>query len=179
MIDWHTYIYTYIYIYIYIYIYMYFPSGSAVKNPAMQEAQELWVQSLDCEDPLKEGMATHSSILAWRIPWTKEPGRLQSRVLKRGTQLKQISTHAHILISIYIYMQKGRGGRESNIFYKAFIFSNGCYWLIFILIDKILIIPKPLQVTDPINQLSNVLCSSSFLQMLLFIFWNRGPNLKG
>ena len=68
-------------------------------------------------------------------------------------------------------MQKGRRGRESNIFYKAFIFSNDCYWLIFILIDKILIIPKPLQVTDPIrlNQLSNVPCSS-FLQMLLFIF---------
>ena len=37
-----------------------------------------WVQSLDWEDPLEEGMATHSSILAWRIPWTEEPGGLQS-----------------------------------------------------------------------------------------------------
>ena len=47
-----------------------------VKNlPAMWET---WVQSLGCEDPLEEGMATHSSILAWRIPWTEEPGRLQS-----------------------------------------------------------------------------------------------------
>ena len=56
-----------------------FPGGSAVKNPpAMQEAQELRVQSLGQKDPLEEGMATHSSILAWRIPWTKEPGRLQS-----------------------------------------------------------------------------------------------------
>ena len=36
------------------------------------------VQSLSWEDPLEEGMATHSSILAWRIPWTEEPGRLQS-----------------------------------------------------------------------------------------------------
>ena len=46
-----------------------------VKNlPAMWET---WVQSLDWEDPLKKGMATHSSILAWRIPWTKEPGGLQ------------------------------------------------------------------------------------------------------
>ena len=44
----------------------------------MQEAQELHVQSLGQKDPLEEGMATHSSILAWRIPWTKEPGRLQS-----------------------------------------------------------------------------------------------------
>ena len=47
-----------------------------VKNlPAMQETQ---VQSLGREDPLEKGMATHSSILAWRIPWTGEPGGLQS-----------------------------------------------------------------------------------------------------
>jgi len=46
-----------------------------VKNlPAMQET---WVQSLGLEDPLEEGMATHSSILAWEIPWTEEPGGLQ------------------------------------------------------------------------------------------------------
>ena len=48
---------------------MVFPRGSAVKNlPAMQEPQETQVQSLGWEDPLEEGMATHSSILAWRIP---------------------------------------------------------------------------------------------------------------
>ena len=40
--------------------------------------QEIQVQSLGPEDPLKKGMATHSGILAWRIPWTEEPGRLQS-----------------------------------------------------------------------------------------------------
>ena len=44
----------------------------------MQEIQETWVQSLGLEDPLEEGMATHSSLLAWRIPWTEEPGGLQS-----------------------------------------------------------------------------------------------------
>ena len=50
-----------------------------VKNlPAMQELQETWVPSLGWEDPLEEGMATHSSIFAWRIPWREEPGRLQS-----------------------------------------------------------------------------------------------------
>ena len=50
-----------------------------VKNPpAMQKRPELWVWSLGWEDPLEEGMATHSSILAWRIPWTEEPGGLQS-----------------------------------------------------------------------------------------------------
>ena len=43
--------------------------------PAMQET---WVQSLGVENPLENGMATHSSILAWRIPWTEEPGGLQS-----------------------------------------------------------------------------------------------------
>ena len=45
-----------------------------VKNPPAM--QETWVQSLSQEDPLEKGMATHSSILAWRIPWIKEPGRL-------------------------------------------------------------------------------------------------------
>ena len=50
-----------------------------VKNlPAMQETQETWIQSLGWEDPLKEGMATQSSILAWRTPWTEEPVGLQS-----------------------------------------------------------------------------------------------------
>ena len=58
---------------------IYFPGGSAVKNsPAMQETQETWVQSLGWEDPLEEGRATYSSILAWRIPWTEQPGVLQS-----------------------------------------------------------------------------------------------------
>ena len=54
-----------------------FPGGSVVKNHLpMQETQELWVQSLGWEDPLEEEMATHSSILAWRIPWKEEPGGL-------------------------------------------------------------------------------------------------------
>ena len=49
-------------------------SDQTVKNlPAMQE---IWVQSLGWEDPLEKGMATHSSVLAWRIAWTEEPGRL-------------------------------------------------------------------------------------------------------
>ena len=50
-----------------------------VKNlPAVLEMKQTWVRSLGQEDPLEEGMATHSSILAWRIPWTEEPGGLQS-----------------------------------------------------------------------------------------------------
>ena len=48
-----------------------------------KESLETWVQSLDWEDPLQEEMATHSSILAWKILWTEEPGRLQSRGSQR------------------------------------------------------------------------------------------------
>ena len=51
--------------------------AQSVKNlPAMQET---WVQFLGQEDPLEKGVATHSSILAWEIPWTEEPGGLQSK----------------------------------------------------------------------------------------------------
>ena len=58
--------------------------AQVVKNlPAVQELQEMRVRSLGQEDPLEEGTATHSSILVWRIPWTKEPGRLQSIGLQR------------------------------------------------------------------------------------------------
>ena len=57
--------------------------AQAVKNlPAMQET---WVRSLGREDPLEKGMATHSSILARRIPWTKDPGGLQSTGLQSRT----------------------------------------------------------------------------------------------
>ena len=61
-----------------------FPGGSAVKNPpAMQEPQEMWVQSLGWKGSLEEGMTTHSNILAWEIPWTEEQSWLQSMGLQR------------------------------------------------------------------------------------------------
>ena len=50
----------------------------AKNPPAKQETQKTWARSLGGEDPLKEGMATHSSVLTWRIPWTEESGGLQS-----------------------------------------------------------------------------------------------------
>ena len=60
-----------------------FPVGQMVMNlPAMQETS---VRSLSWEDPLEKGMATHSSILAWRIPWTEGPGELQSVKSQRDT----------------------------------------------------------------------------------------------
>ena len=75
------------------------PSGGVwseaqtVKNlPAMQETQ---VRSLGREDPLEEGMATHSSILAWRIPWTEEPGEPQSVGSHRVRQA-ETDRHTHI-----------------------------------------------------------------------------------
>ena len=54
------------------------PYGSAVKNPPAIQKTEVW--SLGWEDPLEEGMATHSTILAWEIPWTEEPTQLQSKM---------------------------------------------------------------------------------------------------
>ena len=55
------------------------PMSQVVRNPpAMQETQEMWIWSLCQEDPVEREMTTNSSILAWRIPWTEEPGGLQS-----------------------------------------------------------------------------------------------------
>ena len=89
------------------------PSGPVVRNlPAMQETQEMRVRSLGPKDPLEEGMATHSSILAGKIPWTEEPGRLQSSglqmqatvhwVTKSQTRLKQLS--AKVFYSVYPFI---------------------------------------------------------------------------
>ena len=55
-----------------------------IKNPPAM--QETWVRSLGWEDPLEEEMATHSRILVWKIPWTEEPGGLQSMGLQRVGQ---------------------------------------------------------------------------------------------
>ena len=62
-----------------------FPGAASSKEPACpcRRYKEMWVWSLDGEDPLEEDMATHSSILAWRIPWAEEPGGLQSTALPR------------------------------------------------------------------------------------------------
>ena len=59
----------------------------------MQETQESGVRSLGGEDPLKEGMATHSSVLAWEISWKEEPGGLQSMGLQKSHTKQQLSRH--------------------------------------------------------------------------------------
>ena len=53
---------------------------------------EIWVRSLGQEDPLEKEMATHSGTLAWKIPWTEEPGRLQSMALQSWTQLSNFTS---------------------------------------------------------------------------------------
>ena len=58
----------------------------------MQETYKMWVGSLGQEDSLEEGMATHSSILAWRVPWTEESGGLQPTGLQSPTRLKRLCT---------------------------------------------------------------------------------------
>ena len=78
---WDIYIYIpYISRYIYIYIWA-SPVAQMVKN--VHEMQETWIWSLGWDDPLEKGMETHSNFLAWRIPWTEDPGGLQSVGLQR------------------------------------------------------------------------------------------------
>ena len=62
--------------------------------------QETWVPSLGREDPLEKETATHSSILAWRIPWTEEPGGLQSMGHKESDTTERLSTHRLKIVSL-------------------------------------------------------------------------------
>ena len=70
-----------------------------VKNPPANagDLRDTQVRPLGQEDPLEEGMATHSGILAWRIPWIEEPAGLQSKGLQSWIRLKRPSTHSLIL----------------------------------------------------------------------------------
>ena len=71
-----------------------FPRGSAVKSLlALQEPQETWVQSLGQEDPPEQDMATHSSVLAWRIPGAEEPGLQSKRSQRVRHELKLLGMH--------------------------------------------------------------------------------------
>jgi len=107
----HTCVCVYTHIHIYTYTHMGFPGGTSSKEPTYQcrkPKRQVW--SLGQEDPLEEGMATHSNILAWRIPWIKEPGGLQSirshRVLHDWRDLAHMHahtrTHTHTHIHAYI-----------------------------------------------------------------------------
>ena len=83
--------------------FVFYVASLVVKNlPAMQETR---VRSLDWEDPLEKGMATHSSMLAWRIPWTEEPGGLQST-----EDHKESDTTGQLTVS---YVTRGQGRSRS------------------------------------------------------------------
>ena len=74
-----------------------FPSCSVMKNPlVLLKMQKMWVWYLGWDDPLEDGMATHSSILTWRIPWTEEPDRLQSIGAQRVRHDWSDFMHAYI-----------------------------------------------------------------------------------
>ena len=80
-----------------------YPGDSVVKtSPAVQEMQKMWVQSLSQEDLLEKEMATHSNILAWRIPWSEEPGRLQSMQLQSQAWLEHEHNSSNIVATVRI-----------------------------------------------------------------------------
>ena len=100
----HAFIFTTV-IYTYVYVNEGFLDGSVVKNlPAKQEMQ---VWSLGREDPPEEEMATHSSILAWKIIWTEEPGRLQSTGSSESDTTEWAGTHIWMNVSeLYVFMDR-------------------------------------------------------------------------
>ena len=107
--------------------------GQTVKNlPAVRET---WVQSLGQEDPLEKGMATHSSILAWRIPWTEEPGELASMGSQESDTAYRLNHHHHHSYSETqdMHLRYGTLGRRMSKWRKSppiiskdlhFLFSN-------------------------------------------------------
>ena len=96
---------------LYVFVHMYgslgggaSPTAQRIKNmPTMQATQEMLVPFLGLEDPLEKGMTTHSSILAWRIPWIKEPGGLQSKGSQRvGHDCATAPTGLWIAMSLFM-----------------------------------------------------------------------------
>ena len=87
--------------YLYVFSLLWASLVVQIKNvPAMQET---WVHSLGWEDPLEKGMATHSSVLAWRIPWTEEPGGLQSMGSQSQTRLSNfLSFFSLLCVKLYV-----------------------------------------------------------------------------
>ena len=87
--------------YLYVFSLLWASLVVQIKNvPAMQET---WVHSLGWEDPLEKGMATHSSVLAWRIPWTEEPGGLQYMGSQSQTRLSNfLSFFSLLCVKLYV-----------------------------------------------------------------------------
>ena len=88
-----------------------FPCSSVSSLPPVQEN---WIPFLGQEDPLEKEMATHSSFLTWRIPWTKEPGRLQFMALQQSDTTERLSksTRTHTHTHTHIHTQSYLGFRD-------------------------------------------------------------------
>ena len=99
----------------------------------MQETQEMWVLSLGGEDPLEEKnskSATHSNILAWKIPWTEGPGRLRSKGLQRVGRTEQLHTPTGTAVTVWLvfsqstqYIYFAAWSMEASKFQNCFIHS--------------------------------------------------------
>ena len=106
-----------------------FQAALVVKNPSVnaEDVRDVGVQCLGQEDPLEKEMATHSSILAWRIPWTEEPGRLQS--IASESDITEVSKHActHTAqTSGYIlHSSRSKSGKHQNSGH-----SCPCIWVL-------------------------------------------------
>ena len=118
-----------------------FPGGSVVKNlPANAGDTEAWVQSLGQEDPLEEEMATHSSILAWTIPWTEEPGGLQCIGLQRVRHdwaHTHTRLHAPLCPQVHSQLLRLYSWPTTRIFFKDYIL---CYSFVNIHIITVLLL---------------------------------------
>ena len=94
----------------------------------MQDMQEMWVRPLGQEDPMEEEMATHSSILAWEIPCSEEPGRLQSMGLQR-VGFNWAHTYARTAILSYFEKPYPRDNKASVFFLNDTVLCLGIKWL--------------------------------------------------
>ena len=101
-------------------MFMVFPSVSVVRNLTVMQEMQKWVRSLGWEDPLKKEMATHSSILACEIPWTEEPGSLQSMGPQR---VRHDWACMHVKMSIQCFPHSLWLKLSDSHFYK-----NALFW---------------------------------------------------
>ena len=95
--------------------------------------QEMWVQSLGWKDPLEKERTTHSSILAWKIPWTEEPGELQSTgVAKESDTIQRLSMHmrTHTLTDVPLNLMVS--SPQLYTYFSFFHLVNTLYTLIFL-----------------------------------------------
>ena len=142
------------------------PSGSVIKNPpAMQKMQETLVQSLGGEDPLEEEMATHSSILVWKFPWTEEPDGLQSMGPQRVRHDQALTYPKRSSLEV-----GEKGGLESQAL-ETVAHSSGCDHC-----RKMWKTRKELGVDSHLGSTSNrFIWAESLTSVLIWKSWSEWP----